>query len=203
MSRITTQAQLRQIYAQPNARAVKKQLDSLDTHCRRFLELSPFFVLSSANAQGHADASPRGGPPGFVHVVDERTLLIPDHPGNNRLDHMTNLLERPEVGMVFLIPGVDETLRVNGTAEIRDDEDLRTRVATNGKLPKTVLRVTVREAYLHCAKALMRSRIWDPDAQVDRSVLPTLGEMLKDQMGSSDPPEAEEAMRARYRAGLY
>lgn len=203
MSRITTETQLREIYAPPNGRSVRKDLDRLDRHCRRFIELSPFFVLATANAEGHADASPRGGPPGFVHVEDERTLVIPDHPGNNRLDNMRNLLERPEVGLIFLIPGVDETLRVNGSAEIRDDPELRSQVAIDGKSPKTVLQVTVRETFLHCAKALMRSRLWDVEAQVDRSALPTMGEMLKDHVGSNDPPETQEAMRARYRAGLY
>lgn len=156
-----------------------------------------------ANAEGHADASPRGGPPGFVHVKDDRTLVIPDHPGNNRLDNMKNLLERPEVGLIFLIPGVDETPRVNGAAGIRDDPEFRTRVAIVGKSPKAVLKVALREAFLHCAKALMRSRLWGPGAQVERSVLPTMGEMLKDHVGSNDPPETEEAMRARYRVGLY
>lgn len=203
MSKIATEEQLRDLYAAPNGRSVRKELDHLDRHCRRFIELSPFFVLATADARGRADASPRGGPPGFVHVADDRTLIVPDHPGNNRLDNFTNLLERPGVGMLFLIPGIDETLRVNGVAEIRDDPELRARVSLNGKEPKAVLQITVHEAYLHCAKAFMRSRLWDPDAQVERSALPTLGQMLKDQIGSSGPAETEKAMRDRYRKALY
>jgi uncharacterized protein len=203
MSHVSTREQLREVYASPGERAVRKELDHLDRHCRRFLELSPFFVLATSNARGHADASPRGGPPGFVHVADDTTLVIPDHPGNNRLDNLENLLERPEVGLLFLIPGVDETLRVNGPVEIRTDPELRERVATGGKTPKAVLVVTVRQAFLHCAKAFMRSRLWHPEARVERSELPTLGEMLKDQLRSSGPAETRQEMLERYRKALY
>lgn len=203
MSHIKTREALRDLYAQPGDRAVRKDIGHLDRHCRRFLELSPFLVLATSNAEGHADASPRGGEPGFVHVVDETTLVVPDHPGNNRLDNLENLIERPEVGMLFLIPGVDETLRVNGSVEIRDDPELREQMATNGKVPKTVLLVRVRQAFLHCAKAFIRSRLWDPDALVDRSELPTLGEMLKDQLDQPGPAETREEMLARYSKSLY
>lgn len=204
MTAIGDESSLRDRYREPLERSLRKQIDHIDAHCRRFIELSPFFVMASAAPDGAADASPRGGPPGFVAVDGERTLLIPDWPGNNRLDSMTNLVAAPGVGLLFLIPGVDETLRVNGTVEISDDEGLRERFAAGGRgAPRTVLVVTVTEAYLHCAKALMRSRLWDPDAQVPRDALPTMGEILRDQIGSTDEPESQEAMLERYRDILY
>lgn len=204
MSGVRDSQRLRGHYPAALERSLSKQLDHIDAHCRRFIELAPFFVLASAGTDGTADASPRGGPPGFVVVDDERTLLVPDWPGNNRLDSMTNLVSAPGVGLLFMIPGVDETLRVNGTVEISADEDLRGRFVVDSRgAPRTVLVVTVREAYLHCAKALMRSRLWDPDARVPRDALPTMGEMMRDHIGSNDEPESQEAMVARYREILY
>ncbi len=203
MGAIRTTKELRERYRAPGERALRKQLDRLDAHCRRFVELSPFLVLATTGPDGLADATPRGGDPGFVRVADERTLLLPDRPGNNRLDSLTNLAANPGVGLLFMIPGVDETLRVNGTAELRDDDELRGRFDRESRLPATVVVVTVREAYLHCAKALMRSRLWDPEARIDRSELPTLGEMLRDQLGTTEPPEPREQMVERYREQLY
>jgi len=204
MTAIREEAALRERYNEPLERSLRKQLDHLDDHCRRFIELSPFFVLASAGADGSADASPRGGPPGFVRVENDRTLLVPGWPGNNRLDSLTNLVSSPGVGLLFMVPGVDETLRVNGTVELSDDETLRDRFASDGRgAPRTVLVVTVHDAYLHCAKALMRSRLWDPEARVPRDTLPTMGEMLHDHIGSGEEPESQEAMVARYREILY
>jgi len=204
MSSVDDPQGLRDRYPEALERSLRKQLDHIDKHCRRFIELSPFFVLASAALDGTADASPRGGPPGFVLVDDEGTLLVPDWPGNNRLDSMTNLVSAPGVGLLFMIPGVDETLRVNGTIEISDDGALRELFAADGRgVPRTVLVVTVREAYLHCAKALMRSHLWDPEARVPRDTLPTMGEMMRDHIGSADAPESQEAMVARYREILY
>lgn len=204
MTAIDDTSGLRERYPPALERSLQKQLDHLDWHCRRFIELSPFFVLASAAPDGTVDASPRGGPPGFVDVEDEHTLLVPDWPGNNRLDSLTNLVDAPGVGLLFMIPGVDETLRVNGSVEVSDDPALRERFATDGRgAPRTVLVVTVGEAYLHCAKALMRSRLWNPDSQVPRDSLPTLGEMLRDQIGSTEAPEPQEEMVARYSEILY
>ena len=195
---------LRDRYPAALERSLRKQLDHIDGHCRRFIELSPFLVLASAGVDGTADASPRGGPPGFVLVDDEHTLLVPDWPGNNRLDSLTNLVSSPGVGLLFMIPGVDETLRVNGTVEISDDDELCGRfVGDNRGAPRSVLVVHVLDAYLHCAKALMRSRLWDPEARVDRDVLPTMGEMMRDHIGSADDPEPQDEMVARYRRILY
>jgi len=203
MAKIETVEALRGIYKPVHERARQKEIPALDKHCRRFIELSPFLVLATHNADGLVDISPRGDAPGFVSVPDDRTLLIPDRPGNNRLDSLQNIIENPTVSVIFLVPGVDETLRIRGTAEIRDDEDLRAGFEVRNRLPATVIRISVGTAFLHCAKALMRSRLWDPAAQVDRSVLPSLGQMIKDQVGIDVPVESQEEMVARYRETLY
>jgi PPOX class probable FMN-dependent enzyme len=203
MSTITSETRLRELYGEPMERALRKQLDRLDVHCRRVVELSRFVVVATAGADGLLDATPRGGEPGFVRVHDERTLLIPDHRGNRRLDTLSNLVARPGIGLLFLVPGVDETLRVNGSAEIDDDPELRAGLAVDGRAPTTVVRVHVQEAYLHCAKALMRSRLWDPAARIPRTALPTMGEMMRDQVGAAAPLETHEQMVARYREELY
>jgi uncharacterized protein len=199
---ITSEADLRALHAPPKERTVRKQLDRLDRHCRRFIGLSPFVVMATADAEGRLDATPRGGEPGFVTVADERTLLLPDRRGNNRLDSLTNLTEHPEIGLLFMIPGVDETLRVNGTVELRTDAELVEPFRVGRAAPAVVLRITVREAYLHCGKAMMRSRLWSPGARIDRSELPTLGAMLREQTGTG-PAESQAEMLARYRNELY
>lgn len=193
---------LRERYPEPGARAVAKELRALDEHCRRFIELSPFVVLATAGADGGMDASPRGGPPGFVRVVDDTTLHLPDAPGNNRLDSLTNIAETGRVGMLFLIPGVDETLRVNGTAVLRGDDEVLDAFARADRRPRAVVEVAVETAFLHCAKALMRSKLWSPESLVERSALPTMGQMINDQIGSTEPPEPQDAMVARYQRDL-
>ena len=203
MTKMSSQDDLRRLYKMPKGRPVDKQLDHIDPHDQRFIELSPFVVIASSDSQGHADTSPRGEAPGFVHVIDAHTLAIPDRPGNNRLDTMENLLENPEVGLIFLIPGVNETLRVNGTVEIRDDDELCKRFEVNGKRPVTVIIVKVRESFLHCAKALMRSHLWEDDVKHAERPIPTMGEMIRDQIGSMEMPESNEDMTHRYRKVLY
>lgn len=202
MSRITSLDQLRALYATPRERSLRKVMPALDIHCRSLIALSPLVMVGSFGADGRADVTPRGDAPGFVEVVDGATLLIPDRPGNNRLDTLTNLLANPAIGLLFLVPGVDETLRVNGTAEIRDDAELLARFEVEGKRPVTVLKVDVQEAYLHCAKAFMRSRAWDPAAHVPRSSLPSMGEMLRDQLNLATA-ETQAEMLVRYRETLY
>lgn len=199
---ITTLAGLRSLYVAPAERAVKKQLSALDTHCQRFISLSPFVVLSTASSDGTLDASPRGGAPGFVQVLDAHTLLIPDAPGNNRLDSLDNIVATGEVGLLFLIPGVEETLRINGSAVLSIAEADLQRCSTEKRRPKLVIRVTVRDAYLHCAKALMRANLWSPSALIDRSALPSAGQILKDHTGIPTLPETPEAMRKRYEPDL-
>lgn len=203
MAAITSTEALRAIYPPPTERALKKQLDRLDKHCRSFIGLSPFLVISSMGSDGLADASPRGDLPGFVRVLDDTTIAIPDWPGNNRLDTLTNILAEPAIGLLFLVPGVDEVMRVNGVAELRDDEELRRPFERSGKLPRLVILVQVKEAYLHCAKAVMRARLWDPASRVERSVLPSMNEMIRDQIGGDGPVEPQHEMVERYRKVLY
>jgi uncharacterized protein len=183
-----SEADLRQCYPPVMERARLKVLRRLDRHCRRFIELSPFLCLGSMGDAG-ADVSPRGDAPGFVHVLDDTTLAIPDWPGNNRLDSLSNIVADPRVGLLFLIPGFDETLRVNGTAEIRTEDALCSRWQVNGKQPRSVLLVSVTEAFLHCGKALIRSRLWDPGARVERAAMPPYGHMMKDQIEIDDTAE--------------
>ncbi|MEI8302123.1 MAG: pyridoxamine 5'-phosphate oxidase family protein [Burkholderiales bacterium] len=198
---IDTQA-LRALYPAPRERALRKQLHQLDAHCLRFIALSPFVVLASAGEQGDLDASPRGGEPGFVHAPDAHTLLLPDAPGNNRLDTLVNITQTGRLGLLFMIPGVDETLRVNGRASLHDDATLLARFAGAARPPRLVVQVRVEQAYLHCAKALMRSSLWAPQARVERSVLPTMGRMIADQIGDTAEPESQESMLARYAQDL-
>lgn len=196
---ITTVDQLRALYAAPAERALRKQLDHLDAHCQRFIALSPLCVVATAGADGAMlDASPRGGPPGFVKCADAQHLLLPDAGGNNRLDSLTNLLHDPRIALLFVLPGVDETLRVNGVARLRDEAAYLDRFDGERQRPKLVIEVAVREAYLHCAKALMRSKLWSAEAQVERSVLPTLKQMIHDQIGQQAAPESQADMVARY-----
>jgi PPOX class probable FMN-dependent enzyme len=199
---IDTLDALRSLYAEPGERARKKQLDALDVHARRFIELSPLVVLSSSGADGAIDASPRGGAPGFVKVRDAHTLLLPDAPGNNRLDSFSNIVETGRVGLLFLIPGFDETLRVNGSAVLSIAAADITRCTDAKRAPKVAIRVDVQEVYLHCAKAFMRARLWSAESHVPRSALPTLGQMIKDQTGIDVAPETQEEMARRYAPDL-
>ena len=200
---ITSREQLREVYPEPKGRTVRKVIDHLEEHCRAFIALSSFVLLSTAGADGKGDVTPRGDAPGFVAVLDDNTLAIPDRPGNNRLDSLQNVIENPEVGLLFLVPGFMETLRINGTAQIRTDQELSQRFAVAGRLPPSVLVVTVREAFLHCAKSIMRSRLWDADAQVERSLMPTIGQIISDQLGESRPVETQDQVIESYRPGLY
>lgn len=196
---------LRAVYRRPpRARSGLKVLDHLDVHCRNFIALSPLCVISSSRADGRADASPRGDLPGsLVHVVDDRTLLLPDRPGNRQLDTLTNLLERPYVGLLFFVPGMNETLRINGRAEIVTEPELLAPLTIRGKPPLSALAVTVEEAYLHCAKALIRARIWEPEARVERSRFPTYGRVLADQIAGADAAEIDADSAESARTDLY
>ena len=198
---IDSPSALRRIYSPAKGRSIAKQIDHLDVHCKRFIALSPFIVLASANALGDPDSSPRGGAPGFVHVVDEHTLLIPDAPGNNRLDSLSNLAETGKIGLLFMIPGVDETLRVNGRVRLVHDAVSLAPFAIDSRV-RVAIEVTVADAYLHCAKAFMRSKLWHRETWIDRSSLPTMGEMLNDQTGTQSPPESQAQMAARYAVDL-
>jgi PPOX class probable FMN-dependent enzyme len=193
---------LRRVYKTPNPRSVAKEIRLLDRHCRRFVELSPFCVLATSGPGG-GDVSPRGGPAGFVKALDSASLVIPDFPGNNRLDSLENILENGRVGMLFFVPGIDETLRVNGRATIDTDSELRELGRVDGKLPIAIIKVAVEQAYLHCGKALMRSALWDPAIQVERATLPSIGEMIRDQINWDGKTETQEEMLVRYKETLY
>jgi PPOX class probable FMN-dependent enzyme len=199
---ITTLETLREQYADPKERAVRKEIRALDVHCRRFIGLSPFLILATSDQNHNMDASPRGGPPGFVKVTADGAILIPDAPGNNRLDSFANIITTGKVGLLFLIPGVDETLRVNGSAVLsRADADI-VLCTDERRAPKLVIRVAVEAAYLHCAKAFMRSKLWDPSAHVDRARVPNMSQMLRDHTGIEVPPETREEMMKRYAPDL-
>lgn len=206
MSAIETAQQLRSMYAQPKDRALKKQMPQLDVHCRNYLKLARFAVLSTCDAQGNMDASPRGGEAGFVKVVDDNTVIIPDWSGNNRLDTYSNIVDTGRIGAIFLVPGVDEALRINGTAGLRNDEAFTSLCEVNGRFPKLVVHIAVKEAYLHCPKAIMRAELWQPEAKVERKALPTMNEMLRDQIGAanmSELAETPEQTLARQKKQLY
>lgn len=195
--------QLRSLVGEVHPLAEKKVLDRLDRFCCDFIALSPFLVLASADAKGRADASPRGDGPGFVHVLDEKTLLIPDRRGNNRVDSYANVLSAPGVGLIFFVPGINETLRVNGRARMTTDAALLEPLAMQDKVPKLGLIVAVDEAYFHCGKALIRSRLWAPEAQVERGSFPTLGRIVAEQTKAITVAEAEANMAEGYRTRLY
>ena len=200
---VTNDAELREVYRPPAPRAAQKVLDRLDAHCRNFIELSPFCVLSSSNADGQADASPRGDPPGFVKVLDDRTLLLPDRPGNNQVDSLQNIVQNPGVGLLFFVPGMNETLRVKGKAEITTDPALLEPLVVAGKAPLSGLKVAVEEAFLHCGRALIRGRIWDADAQIDRKSYPTYGQVLADQIAGANAREIDADEDEANRERLY
>lgn len=193
---------LRALYGHAQGRARDKQLDHLEWHGQNFIRHAPFVILSTYGKDGRADSSPRGGAPGFVQVLDSTTLVIPDGKGNNRIDSMINIVETGRIGLLFLIPGVDETLRINGTATVTTDPGLLERFADERHPPKTCIRVEVDEVFLHCAKALMRSRLWADDSRIERKSFPSMGQMLNEQIGLDEVPEPQEAMVARYQSDL-
>jgi uncharacterized protein len=203
---ITTEAQLREVIGEPTALVVSKISDRLNHLTRQFIERSPFVCIGTAGPDGGLDVSPRGDPTGFVRILDERTLLVPERPGNRIADTLTNLLEDPRIALLFLIPGVGDTFRVNGTAEIIDDPELLAGSAVEGKPPRLGLLVAIEEAYTQCPKALIRSDLWNPERHVERSELPRTGEILRslnDPSFDADAYERERAARYARREGLY
>lgn len=196
-------AELRSRYGEPSDRAVRKELDHIDGYCRQFIAMSPFVVLGTSDALGRQDVSPRGDPPGFVRVLDEHTLLIPDRPGNRRIDSMLNIAANPRVGLLFMVPGFEETVRVNGRASVTTDEVILAASAVDGRAPRSGLLIDVEEAYFHCGKALIRSGLWKPEAQVERAVMPGLGRIIAEQIGEDRPEEADAVITKAYREALY
>ncbi|MGC2198658.1 MAG: pyridoxamine 5'-phosphate oxidase family protein [Stellaceae bacterium] len=195
--------QLRELYGAPSERSLKKQLSRFDTHCRAFIARSPFLVIASSDPSGRCDASPKGDAPGFVQVIDDETLLIPDRLGNNRVDTIGNLLTRPGVGLIFFVPGINETLRVNGRAQVTTDPTLLEPLAVNGKVPLSGILVSAEEIYFHCGKALIRSELWNPEKHLRRSEFPSLGRILADQIGGISVEESERLTAEGYKTRLY
>lgn len=195
-------AQLREHYGFASGRAKDKQFDFLDKHAINFIEHSPFLIVSTFNIEGRTDSSPKGGLPGFVKVGNKTQLIIPDAKGNNRLDGLMNIIETGQVGLLFLIPGIDETLRVNGTAYISTDDSFISLYNEEKNPPKSCVIVEVEEMFLHCAKAFMRSKLWDVSSQINRAEFPTMGQMLKDQLESDGKTETREEMVKRYQKDL-
>ena len=204
---IKDEDELRANYGEVSHLASAKSRPALDKYSRQFIGLSPFLVISTADTQGRADLSPRGDPPGYVHVIDDNTILIPDRPGNNRLDTMANITANPNVGLLFFVPGFEDTLRLNGKARITDDPALLSASTVNGKQPVVGILVTVDEVFLHCAKALKRSKLWDPDSRQDRAQMPSIARIILEQ--TSTPVAEPEAARIdaeveeEYRTALY
>jgi PPOX class probable FMN-dependent enzyme len=201
---IGSETELRSVMGEPTPRALQKEIPSIDAHCRAFIARSPFVLISSCDADGRMDVSPKGDPPGFVQVLDESTLAIPDRPGNRRADTFRNVLQRPHVGLLFLIPGKPESLRVNGRALIVRDRSLRERMSMQGKFPELVLVVTVEQAFVHCAKCIIRSRLWDQHAWPDITGLASHARCLVDQAGLAQTvDEVQASIEESYKIRLY
>src|SRR5947209_6607550 len=195
-------SELATIYAAPSPRVIAKARPEIDVHAAKFIGMSPFCVLATSGADGSVDASPRGGNPGFIHVLSPTQLAMPDRSGNNRIDSFRNILEGGgQLQLIFFVPGIDETLRVGGTGRISADPELLASMEEFGKLPRAVLRIAVREAYFHCGKALMRSKLWSPDTKVERAVLPSISQIIHAQTKLGEP-EPQAAVEARYKTQL-
>jgi len=201
---VTDPAEIARIGGEVMPAAVAKVFSRLDRHARHFIELSPFLCLSTGNAAGGMDVSPRGDGPGFVRVLDDRHLLIPERPGNRRHDSMVNLTQRGGIGLLFFVPGINETLRVNGRASVTRDPDLLTASTWKGHTPVLGILVQIDEVFFHCAKALLRARLWQPEAQDGRHAFPRMGEVIRDQMAlQDDPASIEAAVQDSYKRELY
>ena len=201
MTQITDSSSLRTRYGEVHERAVTKVISALEPHSTKFIEMSPFCVLSTVGADGMPDLSPRVGAPGFV-LVEGQTLLMPDSSGNNRLDTLGKLADNPTVAILFLVPGFDETLRVYGTTELLGEGDFEGVSSGDAKPAVTALKINVTKVFFQCGKAVIRGNLWNPDAVVDRSVMPSLGQILKDQTGDPTPGETQEEIEQLYRETL-
>jgi uncharacterized protein len=205
-SSLTAVAPLRDIIGDPLPGVATKELAALDGHCRHFITLSPILFISSVGADGRADVSPRGDGPGFVEIVDDRTLILPDRPGNRRADTMTNIIENPgqSVGLLFLVPGVAEVLRGSGRARVIDDAARLAAMAVRGKPPQLGIEIALDEVFFHCGKAVHRSRLWDPATRIERSAFPSYGRIIRDQREPGKTvAECEDFIANEYATKLY
>ena len=202
---VATFEELRGLMGEPSEIALRKDIGRLDEHCRAFIARSPFVLVATADLKGRCDVSPKGDAPGFVLVVDDRHLLIPDRPGNKRFDGMRNLLENPGIGLIFLVPGSEETLRVSGCAKIVRDPEWLARLAAQGKTPQLAIAVEVEESFLHCAKCVKRSGLWDPEHWPDREGLASPARMFRDhaKLSNMTVEELDQHLQEGYRKNLY
>ena len=195
---------LKNIIGEPKPAIANKEMQALDKHARHFISLCPFLCISTADAAGHQDISPRGDPAGFVKVLNETTILIPDRKGNRRVDTMRNLLENPNIGLLFFLPGVDEVVRINGRAIITHDSDVLNDCAVNGVTPNLGIVVEIEDVFFHCAKAIIRSQLWDPATPIDRQKFPLYGEIVRDQREpDGDLIEIDDEIKLNNKANLY
>lgn len=193
---------LEAIYPKPSPRVIAKARPEIDAHAKKFIEMSPFCVLATSGSDGSVDASPRGGNPGFVRVTGPNRLLLPDRSGNNRIDSFRNIVEGSGFAqLIFFVPGIDETLRVGGRGRLSAEPELLASMEEFGKLPRAVLSIAVQEAYFHCGKALMRSKLWSPDVRVERAVFPSISQVIHDQTKLGEP-ESQAEVEARNKTQL-
>lgn len=203
-STITDGAKVLEIVGEPIPIVHDKEMPQLDGYCRQFIEMSPFLCLGTVGADGHIDMSPRGDPPGFVQALNDHTLLIPDRQGNQRVDSMVNILENPQIGLIFFLPGVAETLRIRGRVSITDDARLLEPLALNGKTPKLGFLVAIDQVFFQCAKALIRSKLWDPATPIERSEFPPFAQITRDQRRPDAKVEDIQAiLEDNYKNELY
>lgn len=202
---VTAEAELRLLYGEPSEIARRKDIGKLDAHCRAFIAHAPFVLIATAGADGRCDVSPKGDAPGFVHVLDDRHLAIPDRPGNRRLDGYANVLANPHVGLIFLVPGREDTLRVNGRAWITRDPELLARLTARGKTPQTAIGVEVEESFMHCAKAFKRSQLWEAPSWPPADAVASLAQVLLDQLRPENTTLAdlERRLQDSYAKRLY
>lgn len=200
--KISNESELRDLYGFPSGRAKDKVLNELEQHSIRYIKNSPFVVVSTIDKNGNMDASPRGGEAGFVKIRNNKELLIPDFKGNNRVDSLSNIVETGRIALLFIIPGIDETLRVNGSASLTTSEEILNSFTSDSKPSISCIIVSIEEVFLHCAKAFMRSELWNHKKQLNPKDFPSMGQMLKDQLQSSTEAESREEMIARYSKDL-
>ena len=205
LKNVKNKMQLRAIYENPDDMSVKKSLTKLDKHFKHFINLSPFLVLSTVRVDGRCDASPRGDAPGFVRILDDNNLFLPDRPGNNRLDSLTNIIKNPGIGLLFMIPGLDMTLRANGKAHIVSDITLLKPSIVHGKIPRSGMQIIINECYIHCGKSLRRSKIWNNETHIKKGDYPSIGKILVDQQAApgKSVEELDKFAIEEYKKTLY
>lgn len=203
MNELTSPEAVRAHYKEPYEMAVRKEIRHLDRHCRAFIAAAPFLVMATSDAEGRCDATPRGDDPGFVAVVDDKTLLIPDRRGNNRVDAMMNIGANPHVGLLFMVPGMKETLRVNGRATITVDATVLAPLAADGKPPQAAIKVDVEEVYFQCGKALVRSDLWNPERHATSDSFAPFGQVISDHCNVTYDARIDQSITQDYKTGLY